>query len=228
MLGSLSKPDSWQWGAAGKHPVARDYISIGFQSPCLRILSGLVDKGFMKTGSAVRKYVSYRYFLKGGKKDLISCGILKDSRDALGREYPLVVAGYGMLAGWETRWEAVPEAMAAVCSEAEYISSRRLATLGEFKAGLSRLGSPSDVDKTGFADMPVYSTEISGSGFIPLAPGDEDGINKQVSGYMAGLKKSDPSSPEAVFIGGTGEKSCLFIFRRPLDTDNVLRLLTYE
>jgi hypothetical protein len=227
MLGSLKKPDSWQWGATGKHPVARDYISIGFKSPCLRMLSDLVDKGFMKTGSSSRKYVSYRYFIKGGKKGLISCGILKDSRDAVGREYPLVVAGYGMLPGWETRWEAVPEAMAGVCSEAEYISSRRLATLDEFKAGLSRLGSPSVIEKTGFADNPVYSSKISGSGFIPLVPGDEDGINKQVSGYMAGLKKSDSASPEAVFIGGTEEKSCLFVFRKPLDVDNVSRLLTY-
>jgi type VI secretion system protein ImpM len=228
MLGSLRKPDPWQWGATGKHPVARDYISIGFMSPCLRIFSGLVDKGFMKTESTGRQYVSYRYFLKGEKKGMISCGILKDSRDAVGREYPLVIAGYGMLAGWEGRWETVPEAMAAVCSEAEYISSRKLNSLDEFKTGLLRLGAPSVINGRCPAGNPGYKSKISGSGFIPLVPGDEEGISKQVSGYMEGLKESDSSSPEAVFIGGTGEKSCLFVFRKPLDTDNVLRLLTYE
>jgi type VI secretion system protein ImpM len=228
MLGSLKKPDTWLWGATGKHPVARDYISIGFQSRCLRTFSGLVDKGFMKTESTVRKYVSYRFFLKGGKKGMISCGILKDSRDAVGREYPLVVAGYGMLPGWEERWETLPEAMAQVCSEAEYISSRKLAILDEFKAGLSRLGAPSVIDGAGLAGKTGYSADISGSSFIPLVPGDEDGITKQVSGYMAMLKKADSSSPEAVFIGGTQEKSCLCIFRKPLDSDDVSGLLTYE
>ena len=194
------------------------------------MFSGLVEKGFMKTESSGRKYVSYRYFLKGEKKGMISCGILKDSRDAVGREYPLVVAGYGTLAGWETLWEALPEAMASVCSEAEYICSRKLATLDEFKAGLSRLGAPSviNVNGTGFADNPGYRTNISRSGFIPLVPGDEEGITEQVSGYMAWLKKSDSASPEAVFIGGTQEKSCLFVFRKPLDVNSILGLLTYE
>jgi hypothetical protein len=56
----------------------------------------------------------------------------------------------------------------------------------------------------------------------------EDGITEQVSGYMEEMKKSDSASPEAVFIGGTHEKSCLFFFRKPLDLDNVLSLLTYE
>ena len=228
MLGSLRKPDIWLWGATGKHPVARDYISIGFQSRCLRIFADLVDRGFMKTGSTGRKYVSYRYFLKGEKKGMISCGIFKDSRDGVGREYPLVVSGYGMLSGWEERWETLPEAMANVCSEAEYISSRKFASLDEFKIGLSRLGAPSVIDGAGFSGKSGYSADISGSGFIPLVPGDEDGMREQVSGYMAGLKKNDSSSPEAVFIGGTQEKSCLSIFRKPLDSDDVSGLLTYE
>jgi hypothetical protein len=192
------------------------------------MFSGLVEKGFMKTESSDRKYVSYRYFLKGEKKGMISCGIFKDSRDAVGREYPLVVAGYGTLAGWETRWEALPEAIASVCSEAEYICSRKLACLDEFKTGLLRLGAPLVIDGSGYAGEPVYGTNISESGFIPLVPGDEDGITEQVSGYMAWLKKSDSASPEAVFIGGTQEKSWLCVFRQPLDVNNVLRLLTHE
>jgi type VI secretion system protein VasJ len=228
MLGSLRKPDVWLWGATGKHPVARDYISIGFQSGGLRIFANLVERGFMKTGSTGRKYVSYRYFLKGEKKGMISCGIFKDSRDAVGREYPLVVAGYGMLPGWEERWETLPHAMAHVCSEAEYIISRNLVSLDEFKAGLSRLGAPSAIDGDSFSDKSGCSANISGTGFIPLVPGDEDRMTEQVSGYMAGLKKNDSSSPEAVFIGGTREKSCLCIFRKPLDSNDVWGLLTYE
>jgi hypothetical protein len=227
MLGSLSRPDSWLWGAAGKHPVARDYISIGFISRGLREFSGLVEKAFIKTGSSARKYVSYRYFLKGRGKGMISCGILKDSRDAVGREYPLVVAGYGAIAGWEERWEALPAAMSAVCSEAEYISSRKFATLDEFKAGLTRLGVPSFVDGAGFDGKQDFSSYISDSGFIPLVSGDDDRVTEQVSGYMALLKKSDPATPEAVFIGGTSDKSCLCVFRKPLDVNNVLTLLSY-
>jgi hypothetical protein len=227
MLGSLRKQDFWQWGATGKHPVARDYISIGFMSPGLRMFSGLVDKGFMKTESTERKYVSYRYFLKGEKKGMISCGILKDSRDSVGRRYPLVVAGYGMLAGWEERWEAIPGAMAAVCSEAEYITSRKLNSLDEFKTGLLRLGAPSVIDLSGFAGNRVYSSHISDTDFIPLAAVDEEGIIQQVSGYMASMRKSDSPLPEAVFIGGTQEKLWLCVFRKPLVVDNVLSLLTY-
>jgi hypothetical protein len=228
MLGSLRKPDIWLWGATGKHPVARDYISIGFQSKCLRIFSDLVDKGFMKTGSTVRKYVSYRYFLNGGKKGMISCGIFKDSRDAVGREYPLIVSGYGMLPGWEERWETIPEAIARVCSEAEYISSRKFASLDEFKTSLSRLGAPSAVDRSGFPGKTGLRADISGSGLIPLVPGDEDAMAEQVSNYMSGLKKTDSASPEAVFIGGTQERACLRIFRKPLEPNDVTGLLTYE
>jgi hypothetical protein len=228
MLGSLRKPDVWLWGATGKHPVARDYISIGFQSGCLKVFSGLVEKGFMKTGSAGRRYVSYRYFLKCGGKDMISCGIFKDSRDAVGREYPLVVAGYGMLKGWEEKWETIPEAMAGVCSEAEYIISRKLASLDEFKASLSRLGAPSAAGKGVFPEKSGCCADIPRSGFIPLVPGDEDGMAEQISVYMAGLKKTDSSSPEAVFIGGTQERSCLCVFRKPLDPNDISNLLTYE
>ncbi len=228
MLGSLRKPDAWQWGATGKHPVARDYISIGFQSRCLRIFSGLVEEAFIKTGSAARKYVSYRYFLKGGKKGMISCGIFKDSRDAVGREFPLVVAGYGMLPGWEERWETISEAMAQVCSEAEYISSRKLASLDEFKASLSRLGAPSAVGGAGFQEKSAFNPDIPGSGFIPLVPGDEDVMAEQVTGYMSQLKKADSTAPEAVFIGGTQDRACLSIFRKPLDPNDVSGLLTYE
>lgn len=228
MLGSLKKPDIWLWGATGKHPVARDYISIGFQSGCLREFAGLVERGFMKIGSAGRRPISYRYFLKGGKKGMISCGIFKDSRDAVGREYPLVVSGYGMLPGWEERWETLPEAMTHVCSEAEYIVSRNLASLDEFKAGLSRLGAPSVIDGAGFSDKSGYSADISGSGIIALVPGDEEGMAEQVSGYMIKLKMADSNSPEAVFIGGTQEKSCLRLFRKPLEPNDVSGLLTYE
>lgn len=228
MLDSLRKPDIWLWGATGKHPVARDYISIGFQSRCLRIFSGLVERGFMKTPSTGRGFVSYRYFLKGGKKGMISCGIFKDSQDAIGREFPLVVSGYGMLPGWEEKWEKIPEAMDSVCSEAEYICSRKFSTLDEFKASLSRLGAPSAVGGTGFQEKAISSANIPGSGIIELVPGDEDGIAEQVSGYMAGLKKADSASPEAVFIGGTQERSCLSIFRKPLDPNDISGLLTYE
>jgi hypothetical protein len=138
------------------------------------------------------------------------------------------VAGYGSLAGWEDKWEALPEVMASVCSEAEYISSRRLASLDEFKTGLLRLGVPSLVNGVASAGIPVQRTIISDSGFIPLVPDDEDKITEQVSGYLTWLKKSDSTAPEAVFIGGTQEKSCLCVFRKPLDVNNALRLLKCE
>jgi hypothetical protein len=227
MLGPLRIPDSWKWGAVGKHPVARDYISIGFISPCLRMFSGLVEKAFMKTASIERRYVAYRYFLKGRGKGIISCGILKDSRDAVGREYPLLVDGHGTIGGWEERWESIPAAMAAVCSEAEYMSSRKFTNLDEFKTGLSGLGVPSLVSGPSFAGMQEFGSPIPGSGLIPLVPGDEDAMTEQISGYMSLLRKSDPATPEAVFIGGTNEKSCLAVFRKPLDVNNVLDLLTY-
>ena len=191
------------------------------------MFSRLVEKGFMKTASSGRKYVSYRYFLKGEKKGMISCGIFKDSQDAIGREYPLIVAGYGTLAGCEDKWEALPEAMASVCSEAEYISSRRLTSLDEFKTCLLRLGAPLVIDGIGSAGKPVNRTNISENGLIPLVPADEDRMAEQVSGYMEWMKKSDSAFPEAVFIGGTQEKSYLCVFRKPLDVNNVLSLLTY-
>ena len=118
---------SWEWGAYGKHPVARDYFSTCNDIPILKAFSSWVEKGYqsLETGKNPEPWNTFRFWIKGPKKDLIM-GILRDSSDSIGRVFPLLIIGTGALKNWEKNWERIPSICEKSWARTEYIACKRV------------------------------------------------------------------------------------------------------
>ena len=104
MLGSLKSAPAWKWAAFGKHPVAGDYFNAGPDDPFFQAFSGWVENGYRQVCSGRKNSTdlySWRFWAKGHQKDSLMCGVGRDSFDTIGRPYPLVVMGAGILPDWQ-------------------------------------------------------------------------------------------------------------------------------
>ena len=100
MLGSLIKGPTWCWAAVGKHPVAADYIRLGNSTSLLDAVADWVAKGYdelLRMDGRSQDSHSWRFWLRGVKKDTLICGLCRDSSDRIGRPYPLMIMGEGRL-----------------------------------------------------------------------------------------------------------------------------------
>jgi len=147
MLGLGKFRKTWQWGAFGKHPVARDYFKISHNTPVFDAFESWVEKGYAaltKSQKLDQEVYSWRFLAKGLKKgDLIS-GVVKDSSDSIGRPFPLLIIGEGKLEGCEEHWERLPYYFEKTWEQLEYISSRRLTGLSDFEKEIKSIKRPDD------------------------------------------------------------------------------------
>jgi len=224
------KPVSpWTWGASGKHPVVKDYIVIGRETPLLRTLSRWVEDGFGRVGASSDLH-SWRFFARAGGSGDLSCGLVRDSRDSVGRPFPLLVVGSGGLAGWDRSWERLPAALDALWSRIEFICTKRAYDLAELKADISVLPAP--VLDYGSQDAPVPGEGVGPElkpgciCSVPLA-GSDDHIEEAVR-ILAGMRVGSSITPDAVFIGGTSGRSFLVAYGRTLSSDDFVGLWTME
>ena len=105
MLGSVKK--TWNWIGSGKHPAAGDYFKVGQFTPVLDAVAGWLENGFGRwiearkeaSGSPYSQN-SWRFWIRGPKTDCLVVGVVKDSSDSLGRPFPLLIAGAGLLLLW--------------------------------------------------------------------------------------------------------------------------------
>lgn len=248
MLGIGRFNHSWQWGACGKHPVARDYFKISTNTPAFDALESWVQKGYAaltKKRDTDPAICSWRFWAKGLKKGELVSGIVKDSCDTIGRPYPLLVIGNGKLDGWEKNWESLPFLFEKYWKALEYMASRRLEGVGDFEKALKAVKAPennlshlllglkyhleqdqgADADDHQFHSAAgVLSRELMA--LIPI-----DARDLHLSPVLAGragafLKRYEAEAPNAFFIGGAGEKNYLAVFRRPLNTADFIRIWT--
>lgn len=89
------------WAACGKHPAARDFFRVGQEFPMLKIFSRWVDDGYTVLARKNNNFLpnSWRFWAKGAVRDFLMCGLIKDSSDRIGRNYPLLIIGTGLLRG---------------------------------------------------------------------------------------------------------------------------------
>ncbi|MEW5801056.1 MAG: hypothetical protein AB1847_03020 [bacterium] len=66
---------------------------------------------------------SFRFWTRGSAKDMLVCGLVRDSSDRLGRPYPLLIMGTGPLPGWEERWDLVSLACERSWSQMEHLAA---------------------------------------------------------------------------------------------------------
>ena len=140
----------------GKHPAAPDFLKLGVvdkrgaADPLLASFSRWLDNGYSRYGGRSRDdgpYYSWRFFARGPHDGFI-CGILKQSRDRVGRPYPLMILGSGMVSGWRRNWRYLPYACEHTWNEMEWIGRDEPYGLEAFRESLRRIEPPVDCWET--------------------------------------------------------------------------------
>ena len=232
---------SWIWYASGKHPAAKDFLEIGPKDPLLQAFAGWVAGGFRQWSTKNNPETSqnsWRFWTKATQKQHLICGLSRDSCDSFGRSFPLVVVGSGPLRKWQAHWELLPLVLDKTWQQVEYLASKRLPGFKYLEDEIRMLPFPTDnwsdlnfddrqnaehnadSDNSGILETPLQSMIFDRPdplvGILPLINGFQDDYPRQLSLLHATLKKRSRQPPNAVFMGGNPEKSCLVLFKRPL------------
>ncbi len=239
MLGSVKHKAGWIWYASGKHPAAKDFLEIGPRDPLLQAFADWVAGGFRQwsiQNNPKTARNSWRFWTKAVRKQHLICGVSRDSCDSIGRSFPLVIMGSGHLKDWEAHWELLPLVLDKTWLQMEYLSTKRLSDFNHLENEVRMLPFPTDnwselniegqqtadpdSDNSATAETQLQHM-ISGRpdplvGIIPLINGFQNDPPRQLSWLHAMLKKRSHKAPNAVFMGGMPEKSCLVLFERPL------------
>lgn len=250
MLGKVKPKAGWTWLADGKHPAAKDFLTIGLREPLLRALIDWAAAGFQQL-SAAKKPVfagnSWRFWTGGNRRSHIICGVMRDSCDSIGRSFPLTVLGTGSLKDWEAHWELLPLVLDKTWQQIEYLATKRHLDFGQLENEVHMLPVPvnswPELDRAGrlpardaaaagmSAEMePAKATHAMRGGpdalldIISLTNICQADPPAQIAELQAVLKKRSPHAPNAVFMGGCPEKSWLVLFKRPLRPNDFAKL----
>jgi len=136
----------WSFAAVGKHPAARDYFRLGNRSALSDGFADWVAGGYASFSAAGGKESpsprSFRFWARGAGPGALACGVLRDSSDAVGRPFPLLILGCGAVEGWEKRWDALPQACEGAWGQMEALANRSLRDLKRFEEDLAWIRPP--------------------------------------------------------------------------------------
>ena len=138
----------WNWFASGKHPAVKDYMTVGAIRPW--------SEAFAKTaGLAYRSMVVRNaghvgpapcfFWAAGPERDVLACGYMGDSRDGLGRPYPLIMLGTGHVRDWGGVWDMLPLLFSATWKAMARVAHSVYDTLAGFQQALEAVPSPAEV-----------------------------------------------------------------------------------
>jgi type VI secretion system protein VasJ len=243
MLERLRSERRWQWAAYGKHPIAKDYFTIGQGFPLLNSFAGGMENGYQVLASKdnlAKARHSWRFWTREARRDNVVCGVIRDSSDSLGRPYPLLIIGTGPLKDWVGQWDLVPLACDNAWSLMEYISGKIFGDLRELEEEVQKLVPPA-ADWLGwarkrevFAELePPRLDELLGltSGlpertecFVPVTQLPPRDRFELICLYHSFVKARVEGPPNTVFTGGTDDSTYAAFFRRPLAASDFIRL----
>ena len=240
---------NWQWAAYGKHPVVKDYFKLGQYGSLVKAFSTWVDSGYQRI-DAKRKSspYSWRFWARGLKRDGLGCGVVRDSHDQLARPYPLLIMGAGQLAGWEDQWDLIPLACERTWAQMEYLYTKTLDSLKQLEEEIQKIPPPlsewaelREARRNSLEGSPSSNPLSPSPGkwkeeellsrlhpktefFLPLDPGlfpdPAAGIR-----YLHDLfKRGEKKIPQAIFMGGTLEKTLLAVFKRSVAPADFVQL----
>ena len=185
-------------------------------------------------------YRSWRFWLKGIKKGYIICGLGRDSSDSIGRPFPLIIMGEGLIKGWEKQWALLPDRLAKTWNRMEFVASHRYDDTHAMEDEVKRLSAPKAHSETDLQaaqgaggeacdlDMTPCREQLSRDGFglIPLNPSYGIDPNQLVLQCHLQLRTCFGEIPRGVFIGGTPQQSYLAVIQHPLSAQDFVRLWT--
>lgn len=236
MLGLTISEQKWIWSASGKHPVARDFFRIGQDSAIGSSMSEWVNKGFsqlkadMKTGRSPR---FWRFWARGGAKNELVCGILRDSCDSMGRFYPILVLGAGTVSSWEEHWDLLPFACEPTWKRIEYLCTRNQGDLAGFEREIINLRPPvpdwQNFSATSEAGINSLQEDHSARALEKTAGYAQDDQHMTVvldcdfpdnllivSLLLRSVRENRKIAPNIVLIGGSLDSTLLSVYWRPL------------
>ncbi len=247
MLGITKTAPSWKWAAFGKHPLAGDYFFAGPEEPLFQAFSGWIDNGYKKIGASRKNatdLISWRFCGKALTSDTLLCGIGRDSFDCHGRPYPFFIVGAGTLPGYSRCWDLLPFAFENLWSQMEYLCNKRYMDFSQLEADSQNLPTPENRWKKFEADRgnrwdtwcsqaPPNQEDIrkalrlhagSPQFLIPLIEDAAPDVTSTMGLWLSLLKAEEKSVFGTAFFGGNVSKPCLAVFRRPLGTEDFVRL----
>ncbi len=253
MLGQIKSNINWHWAAYGKHPVGKDFFRVGDNVPLLKGFSDWVEHGYTKLitrDSVSNMNCSWRFWMRGGRKGSLVCGLVKDSIDQLGRPYPLLIVGSGVLKNWENQWDLLPYACEQTWGQMEYISVQNYNDIGKFEVDVRHVRPPApewsefgakrdnffkSVDSSndnGFSqymeDLKKRAVRLSKNAECFIGMDDKPLVDKTIliSCWHSLLKPHFKVIPNIIFMGGPLEKSYIAFFKRPLSSADFVDLST--
>jgi type VI secretion system protein VasJ len=250
MLGLITSGNSWKWTICGKHPVAGDYFQFGSDDPLLVAFSDWMEKGYRFLKDIEKdsgRLVSWRFWAQGIKKDIIVCGVVKDSSDRIGRPYPILFTGTGILKDWKNHWDLLPFAFERTWTQMDYLCSKRYNNFKHFEEDLFNIRPP-EPSWQNFAqnrkelyesyensngvipwDIGEFRQQISRLGQIPhlyayIDQGLASNILIPIGLWHTLMKDSLTKVPNSVFTGGTGDLIYLAVFMHALSANDFVGL----
>lgn len=242
---------TWKFSAAGKHPVAGDFVKLGENIPLRDEFSALTDAAYAMLTSkanAAAAFSSWRFWSKGPGRDILTCGVVRESSDKMGRPYPFLIVGCGPLKDWETRWDLLPFACENTWVQFEYLATHKFDSVKKLEEDLAAIRPPSDawpahaarrrsLNEIGSPLDPYASfldfDKLSGQAeeqsdkaefFVSLDRGPCNDKILQVSLWHRLFKAAVKTLPQTLFMGGTPEKAFLAAYNRSLKAADFVQL----
>ncbi len=238
MLGINARQAAWQWQAVGKHPAAADYIQLLEGTPLTKALGDWMRKGYDQWQAGrpgAHEPCSWRFWMRGGQTEHLVCGVVRDSSDRIGRPFPLMVVGQGIVKGWERQWPQLPLILDKTWSRLERLAVHGYEDLKALEEELRQLAAPSERDagSDGGAQPPLpgeplraCQADLQRTGRALIALGVQPGLDPQQNAlhWHAGLQSCCPVIPRAVFMGGNPGRAYLSAILRPLTAADFVAL----
>jgi type VI secretion system protein VasJ len=239
MLGLGRSAGNWQWHLSGKHPVAKDFFAIGDKNPMAEAFAQWMRLGAEQSTGGREMLVancSWRFWAKTGNRQNLVCGVMRNSCDFLGRPYPLLVMGSGLLDRWEDNWELLPLACEGLWSRMEQMATKNYQELDRLKEDLHMLRPPQarwqDLQRQSAelldgllpGDQPVPAVGEQDALFLPLHCADHGDPLALIIHLHRVLKEKIRVVPSTVFVGGPLEQPGFALFTRPLNIADFARM----
>jgi len=249
MLGLTKSDQNWRWAACGKHPSVKDFFSIGLEFQLAANFSDWIKRGYpalAERRASVQGLCSWRFWARGAQKNDLVCGLLRDSYDSLGRPYPLLIIGTGPLPSWEDQWDILPLVCEKTWRQTEYFSTNKFGDLKTLENEIlkTRPPFPEWPEPQNISDKLAELTTMPETSTPILSQLNNQTVNESLNDvgnividsegaydsftlilYINSILKNRlQASPNAIFIGGTFDKSYLVFFRRPMKSADFMTL----
>jgi len=240
VLGLRPAEQQWRWNAFGKHPVAKDFIRLGRTFPLAISMAEWVDKGYSVAKGSFkpgRQSQFWRFWARGTVNGELACGVLRDSSDSIGREYPFLVLGSGQMSSWQENWDLIPAACERVWNRTEYLCTRNQTELAGLERELVGVRPPEPKWRDYRTTREAFMKDFSSRESVRLIesrlkrPLEEQVLRMELdmelsdlinlASHILGRIKADGKAlPNTVFIGGTFAATSLMMYWRPLAVED--------